>query len=255
MEAVFVHGALVRDGEWWWRPVAELLFERTGIRSRAVELPSCGEGDQADVQAGLIADAEALRSVLDAVDRAVVVGHSYGGTVIAEAGHHPAVAGVLLISSYLPELGETQAGIMSAEPDPVTIADAGGGRLAVAGYDSAGFAARFLHDADPEIQREGWSRVTAQSAAAFVTPTSREGWRASPPPTSSARTTAAPRSSCSASMPRRRRARSSSPPAITPSSPGPTSWSPRSRPCSSDEPVPHGSAVSGTTRHRAPQSC
>lgn len=35
MELVFVHGALVGDGAWWWRPTADLLEARTGIRNCA----------------------------------------------------------------------------------------------------------------------------------------------------------------------------------------------------------------------------
>lgn len=38
-----------------------------------------------------MADAAALRFALNQAEAAIVVGHSYGGTVIAEAGHHPAV--------------------------------------------------------------------------------------------------------------------------------------------------------------------
>lgn len=111
MDVVFVHGALVRDGAWWWRRAAEAIEERTGIGSRAVALPSCGEA--ASEARGLVADAAALRAVLDEVDSAIVVGHSYGGTVIAEAGAHPAVAHVALVSSYLPEVGRSQGEIMS----------------------------------------------------------------------------------------------------------------------------------------------
>jgi pimeloyl-ACP methyl ester carboxylesterase len=175
MELIFVHGALVRDGAWWWHTAADLLEARTGIRSRALLLPSCGE-TKPDVGGGLLADAEALRRELDAVDSAIVVGHSYGGTVIAEAGHHPAVAHLLYISSYLPDVGESQATITSGAADPVSIGDNGDGTLALAGYDVASFAARFLQDADAETQAEAWSRVASQSAAAFVTPTSAAGW-------------------------------------------------------------------------------
>lgn len=35
MELIFVHGALVRDGEWWWHRAAALIEERLGIASRA----------------------------------------------------------------------------------------------------------------------------------------------------------------------------------------------------------------------------
>ena len=42
MRVVFVHGACVRDGSWWWHPTAGLLAER-GVASEAPLLPSCGE--------------------------------------------------------------------------------------------------------------------------------------------------------------------------------------------------------------------
>ncbi|MCU1413567.1 MAG: alpha/beta hydrolase [Microbacteriaceae bacterium] len=175
MELIFVHGALVRDGEWWWRPTAQLLEARTGIRSRALALPSCGETGTA--QGGLVADAAALRTLLDEVGEAIVVGHSYGGTVVAEAGRHPAVAHLMYVSSYLPDAGQSQGAIMSGVGDPASIGDNGDGRLALTGYDPASFGARFLQDADAETQREAFERVTAQSAAAFVTPTTAAGWQ------------------------------------------------------------------------------
>jgi pimeloyl-ACP methyl ester carboxylesterase len=178
MELLFVHGALVRDGAWWWGPTARLLEERTGVRSRAVALPSCGEGAPDVSTAGLVEDAAALRRALDdTADGAVVVGHSYGGTVIAEAGSHPAVASLVLVSSYLPDVGTAQAAIMADEPDPVRIADGGDGTLHVDGYDAATFGARFLQDADVATQRDGWARVTPQAAAAFTTPTTAAGWQ------------------------------------------------------------------------------
>ena len=177
MELIFVHGALVRDGQWWWQRTADLLLETTGVRSRALALPSCGEAAPGDVAGGLVADAAALRAALDETEEAIVVGHSYGGTVIAEAGAHPAVRHLLYVSSYLPDVGEAQGGIMSGEGDPVSIADNGDGTLSVAGYDATSFGARFLQDADEATQREAWQRVTAQSAGAFVTPTSAAGWQ------------------------------------------------------------------------------
>jgi len=171
-----VHGALVRDGQWWWQRTADLLVERIGLQSRAVDLPSCGEAAPDDVIGGLVADAQALRAVLDDVESAIVVGHSYGGTVIAEAGHHPSVAHLLYVSSYLPDVGQSQSAIMSGESDPVSIDDNGDGTLGLSGYDASSFAARFLQDADGEAQQQAWQRTTAQAAAAFITPTTVAGW-------------------------------------------------------------------------------
>lgn len=167
----------MRDGQWWWQPTADLLKERTGIRSRAVALPSCGETTPDQVAGGLVADAAALRAELDDVDSAIVVGHSYGGTVIAEAGQHPAIAQLLYVSSYLPDVGRSQAAIMSGESEPVAIGDNGDGTLSLSGYDATSFGARFLQDADEATQQQAWERVTAQAAGAFMTPTSAAGWQ------------------------------------------------------------------------------
>ncbi|MBO1766993.1 MULTISPECIES: alpha/beta hydrolase [Allobranchiibius] len=177
MEVVFVHGALVRDGGWWWQPTADVLRERTGMTSRALALPSCGETTPEEAAGGLVADAAALRRELDLVDSAIVVGHSYGGTVIAEAGHHPSVAHLVYVSSYLPDVGQTQSDIMSKETNPVAVSDVGGGMLGVTGYDADSFGARFLQDTDQDIQEQAWSRVTPQAVGAFLTVTSAAGWR------------------------------------------------------------------------------
>jgi pimeloyl-ACP methyl ester carboxylesterase len=180
VEILFVHGALVRDGAWWWRSVARLVEERVGVRSRAVALPSCGEG-AAPGSAGLGEDARALTAALDGVDEAVVVGHSYGGTVIAEGADSPAVRHLVLISSYLPDPGSAQAAIMRDEADPVAIAPNDDGTVAVSGYTPEAFGERFWQDVPDAATRTGaWERVTAQSAAAFGTPTTRAAWRRRP---------------------------------------------------------------------------
>jgi pimeloyl-ACP methyl ester carboxylesterase len=88
MRVVFVHGACVKDGTWWWHRTAELLAERD-VASEAPALPSCGEaGKQADAQGpGLVEDVAAVRDVLTAGgEPTVVVAHSYGGIVTARSG-------------------------------------------------------------------------------------------------------------------------------------------------------------------------
>jgi pimeloyl-ACP methyl ester carboxylesterase len=180
VEILFVHGALVRDGGWWWRRVAEQVEATTGVRSIAVALPSCGEGATPGA-AGLAEDAAALHAALDAVDEAVVVGHSYGGTVIAEGADHPAARHLVYISSSLPDPGSSQGSIMSGEADPVAIAPGDDGTLAVTGYTPETFGARFWQDLGDEGLRAGaWDRITPQSIAAFGTETTRAAWRGRP---------------------------------------------------------------------------
>src|SRR6202012_722223 len=110
MRVVFVHGACVKDGAWWWHRTAGLLGEE-GVTSEAPALPSCGEtGVTPDAEGpGLAEDVAAVREVLTAGDeRTVVVAHSYGGIVTAEAAAGiDSVSHLLLISSYLPEVGQS----------------------------------------------------------------------------------------------------------------------------------------------------
>src|SRR3954452_19919994 len=87
MRVVFVHGACVKDGAWWWRPTGELLSAR-GVASEAPALPSCGEtGAPVGAQGpGWAEDVAAVGGVLSATDEpTVVVAYSYGGIVTAEA--------------------------------------------------------------------------------------------------------------------------------------------------------------------------
>src|SRR6476646_4467706 len=110
MRVVFVHGACVKDGSWWWHRTAELLAERD-VASEEPALPRCGEtGAAPGAQGpGLVEDVAAVREVLTAGDEpTVVVAHSYGGIVTAEAAAGVgAVRHLLLMSSYLPEVGQS----------------------------------------------------------------------------------------------------------------------------------------------------
>ncbi len=74
---VLVHGAF-HDG-WCWELVRSALDER-GVPNQALDLPFTG----------LEGDAEAVGTLLDAIDGPVVLmGHSYGGMVISRAGERP----------------------------------------------------------------------------------------------------------------------------------------------------------------------
>lgn len=74
MRVVFVHGACVRDGSWWWHLAAAALRER-GIGSVAQALPSCGEvGRSAGPQGpGLPEDVAVVRAVLTEEDEPTVI--------------------------------------------------------------------------------------------------------------------------------------------------------------------------------------
>src|SRR6266404_6723031 len=177
MRVVFVHGACVKDGSWWWHRTAELLAERD-IDSEAPALPSCGEtGEPPSAQGpGLAEDVAAVRGVLTASDEpTVVVAHSYGGIVTAEAAAGvEAVRHLLLVSSYLPEVGQSLSSFGGEEPAPFLDIDSEGGTFTVR---PDALAETFLQDCDPEIQRLATDKTARQSLAVLEQPVQSAAWQ------------------------------------------------------------------------------
>ena len=177
MRVVFVHGACVRDGGWWWHRTGELLAER-GIASETPALPSCGEtGEPTNAQGpGLAEDVAAVRQVLTASDEpTVVVAHSYGGIVTAEAATGvDAVRHLLLVSSYLPEVGQGLSSFGGEGPAPFLDIDPEGGTFTVR---PEALAETFLQDCDPEIQRQALDKMARQSLAVLEEPVRSAAWQ------------------------------------------------------------------------------
>ena len=180
MRVVFVHGACVKDGAWWWHRTAELLTER-GVTSETPVLPSCGEtGGPVDGSGpGLTEDVASVRQVLTASDEpTVVVGHSYGGIVMAQAAAGvDAVTHLLLVSSYLPEIGQSLASFGSEEPAPFLTIDPDGGTFTV---QTDALAGVFLQDCDAEIQQQAEARTALQSLAVIGAPVQAAAWQQVP---------------------------------------------------------------------------
>lgn len=177
MRVVFVHGACVKDGPWWWHATGELLAG-AGVTSDAPALPSCGEtGAAVDARGpGLSDDVAAVRRVLLASDEpTVVVGHSYGGIVTAEAAAEVrCVEHLLFISSYLAEAGESLSTFGTDEPSPFLDIDPEGGTFSVR---PEALAETFLQDCDPEIQQDATGRTAQQSLAVLGQPVTSPAWK------------------------------------------------------------------------------
>jgi pimeloyl-ACP methyl ester carboxylesterase len=104
---VLVHGGFV-DGS-GWEDVYKIL-KSDGYNVSVVQNPTIS----------LAGDVAATRAVLDAQDGpAVLVGHSYGGVVITEAGNHPNVDTLVYITAFAPDAGES-VGTLIANPAPGT---------------------------------------------------------------------------------------------------------------------------------------
>jgi pimeloyl-ACP methyl ester carboxylesterase len=102
---VLVHGGFV-DGS-GWRGVYDLLtadgFNVSVVQNQTLSLES---------------DVQTTNDVLDLQDGpAILVGHSYGGVVVTEAGLHEKVAGVVYIAAFAPDAGES-VNTLIADPPP-----------------------------------------------------------------------------------------------------------------------------------------
>src|SRR6266576_3726165 len=101
---VLVHGGFV-DGS-GWESVYSLL-KKDGYNVAIVQNPTIS----------LAGDVAATKLVIDAQDKPVIlVGHSYGGAVITEAGSDPKVVGLVYIAAFAPEAGARVTG--AADPAP-----------------------------------------------------------------------------------------------------------------------------------------
>ena len=107
---VLVHGGLV-DGS-GWQSVYRLL-RNDGIAVRVVQNPTLS----------LDGDVAAARLVIDELDGPVVlVGHSYGGAVITEAGTDPRVAALVYVSAAAPDTGESVNSLLANLPPGAPVA-------------------------------------------------------------------------------------------------------------------------------------
>jgi pimeloyl-ACP methyl ester carboxylesterase len=101
---VLVHGGFV-DGS-GWQGVHDLLT-KDGYRVAVVQNPTLSLED----------DAAATRRVIDSLDGPVVlVGHSYGGAVITEAGLDDNVAALVYITAFAPDKGESVNALIAGFP-------------------------------------------------------------------------------------------------------------------------------------------
>ena len=92
---VLVHGAWA-DGSSWTKVIP--LLEERGLHVVAVQNPLSSLAD----------DVAATKRIIDAQDGPVVlVGHSYGGAVISEAGNNPKVARLVFVAAFGPDTGES----------------------------------------------------------------------------------------------------------------------------------------------------
>jgi|SRR5580700_2460418 pimeloyl-ACP methyl ester carboxylesterase len=165
---VLIHGGFV-DGA-GWESVYKIL-KKDGYNVSIVQNPTIS----------LKHDVAATKRVLAAQDGpAILVGHSYGGAVITEAGNDPKVAGLVYITAFAPDKGESVATLIkdppAGAPVPPIMPPQDGYLL----LDRAKFPASFAADVDAEKAAFMADSQVPWGLEAFSGTISEPAWKAKP---------------------------------------------------------------------------
>jgi len=165
---VLVHGAFA-DGS-GWRGIYDVL-NKSGYAITVVHNPLTSLED----------GVKAINLVLDKLDKsAVLVGHSYGGVLITEAGNHPNVAALVYVAAFQPGDGETALQwIQTAPPAPesgVLAPDENG----VIYYEKDKYHMGICADLSEEDASFMYASQGAFYAKGFVTPIKNAAWKSKP---------------------------------------------------------------------------
>jgi pimeloyl-ACP methyl ester carboxylesterase len=165
---VLVHGAWA-DGSSWNKVIP--LLQAKGLPVIAVQLPLTAIDD----------DVAVTKRMISTIDGPIVlVGHSWGGMAITQAGDDPKVAALVYLSAFAPDLGESGSSLISAHPAPPA--------LSTFVTDSAGFiyqtvegmvrnVAPDLPEADAQILAVTQGRL---AGAAFGQTATAAAWKTKP---------------------------------------------------------------------------
>jgi pimeloyl-ACP methyl ester carboxylesterase len=167
---VLVHGAWVDASG--WKAVYDILT-RDGFHVTMVQEP----------ETSFAADVTAAKRILDLQDGpTLLVGHSYGGSVITEAGVHPKVIGLVYVAAHAPDVGEDEGALGKKMPS-VLAKTPGAIKKTADGYtylDEAQFLKLFAPDAPRARAMFGARSQVLASADVFTTPLTAAAWKSKP---------------------------------------------------------------------------
>lgn len=165
---VLVHGAFVDASGW------KAVYDRLtgdGYEVLVVQNPTITLEDDA---------AATTRAIAAARYPVVLVGHSYGGAVITEAGDNPKVRSLVYLAAFAPDAGESVASL-NEQPTPgetkAPLLPPADGFLIV---DPVKFPAAFAGDADPAITRFMAASQVPWGLKAVTTKIGRVAWKSRP---------------------------------------------------------------------------
>ena len=160
---VLVHGAWA-DGS-GWKGVYDILT-KDGFNVSVVANPDTGIPD----------DLAATQRVLDRQTGPVIlVGHSYGGTVITEAGADPKVVGLVYIAAFGPDAGETTGQYLPKGPLPITVSKDG-----LAFFNKDAFLGGFAPDVPMPTRVFMYDSQVPLAVTVFSVPITNPAWKTKP---------------------------------------------------------------------------
>ena len=167
---VLVHGAWVDASG--WKPVYEILTKQ-GFHVTMVQEPETSFAD----------DVTATKRILDLqYGPTILVGHSYGGSIITEAGVHPNVVGLVYVAANAPDVGEDEGELGAKTPSVLAKTD-GAIKKTPDNFtylNPADFPKLFAPDLPlEEAEFESRSQVLA-AASVFNTPLTAAAWKTKP---------------------------------------------------------------------------
>ena len=165
---VLVHGAFA-DGSSWHKVIP--VLENAGLKVIAVQ--NALQSLENDV-------ATTRRAIRDAEGPVVLVGHSYGGIVITEAGNDPKVRSLVYVAAYAPDSGEAQSHIASRYPQQESRAEYIRDEDGFLRISDAGIARYFAPDLPAAEQKLVAAVQGRLHARTLATPVVRAAWRDKP---------------------------------------------------------------------------
>jgi pimeloyl-ACP methyl ester carboxylesterase len=165
---VLVHGAFA-DGSGW--KALYTILSKKGYQVTVVQNPLTS----------LAADVEATKQALDKQDGpTILVGHSWGGSVITEAGNHPKVAALVYVAAVQPDKGESALSQLQSAPTPKESGILPPDKNGIVYHEKSKFHGGFCADipaAEAEFMFASEGRFFAD---AFATPITNPAWKTKP---------------------------------------------------------------------------
>src|SRR5215218_2724717 len=165
---VLVHGGFV-DGS-GWQGVHDILA-KDGYEVIVVQNPTISLADDVTFT---------KRAIAAAKHPVVLVGHSYGGVVITEAGNDPKVTSLVYIAAFAPDAGESVQTLIANPPPGASVPPILPPQDGFLRLDSAKFAASFAADVDPATAQFMADSQVPWGVSALAGKVSVPAWKSKP---------------------------------------------------------------------------